>query len=137
MCDRVVSEDPFSIVYCPDKHKTQGMCDEAADDSLAALKLIRNWLVTSKMIKELFTALYSDENILYFNEDSGNVVFSCNEMGILNIDFNNINLDNNFDQDDPDTIFLLTLLAWHIRFEKRKNLNKKDKLRINAHSVAS
>ena len=42
--------------------------------------------------------------IFYFNEDSGNVVFSFNEMGILNIDLNNINLDNNFDEDDPDTI---------------------------------
>ena len=61
------------------------MCDQAADDSLAALKLILDWFVTSKMVKELYTALYADENILYFNDDSGNVVFSCNEMGILNI----------------------------------------------------
>ena len=32
-------------------------------------------------------------------------------MGILNIDLNNINLDNNFDETDPDTIFLIRLLA--------------------------
>ena len=51
------------------------MCDEAVDDSLATLKLIPDRFVTSKMIKNLFTALYADENILYFNEDSGNVVF--------------------------------------------------------------
>ena len=37
------------------------------------------------MIKEIYAALCADENILYFNDDSGNVVFSCNEMGILNI----------------------------------------------------
>ena len=30
------------------------MCDKAVDDSLAALKLISNWLVTSKMIKTLY-----------------------------------------------------------------------------------
>ena len=41
-------------------------------------------------------------------------------MGILNIDLNNINLDNNFNKDDPDTIILIKLLAWHIKFEKRK-----------------
>ena len=35
------------------------MCDKAVDDSLATLKLIPNWLVTSKMIKDLFTALYA------------------------------------------------------------------------------
>ena len=70
------------------------MCDEAVDDSLAASELIPDWFVTSKIIKELFTALYTDENVLDFNEDSGNVVFSCNEMGILPLDINNINGDN-------------------------------------------
>ena len=39
-CNRVLSEDPFMIVYCPDRYKTQRMCDEAVDDSLVALKLI-------------------------------------------------------------------------------------------------
>ena len=100
------------------------MYDEAVDDSLAALKLIPDWFVTSKMIKKFYNALYADKNILYFNEYSGNIVFSCIEMGILNIDFNNINLDNNFDEDDPDTTILVRLLAWHIKFEKRKALKK-------------
>ena len=31
------------------------------------------------------------------------VTFSCNEMGNLRVNLNNINLDNNFDEDDPDT----------------------------------
>ena len=126
MCDRVVSEDPFLIVYCPDKYKTQEICDEAVDDYLAALKLIPDWFVTNKMIKELYTALYSDENILYFKKDSGNAVFYYNEIGIFNIDLNNINLDNNFDGDDPDTIILIRLLAWHShsKFEKRKVLKR-------------
>ena len=65
MCDRVVSKDYFSIVYCPEKYKAQRMCDEAVDGSLAAPKLIPDWFVTGKMIK-LFAALYADENILYF-----------------------------------------------------------------------
>ena len=30
---------------------------------------------------------------IYFNEDPGNVIFSCNEMGI-NINLNNTNLDD-------------------------------------------
>ena len=101
------------------------MFEEAVNDSLAALKPIPDWSVPSKMIKELFTALHADENILYFNEDSGNVVFSCNEMSILNIDVTNINLGNNYDEDDPDTIILIRLWAWHIKFEKRKALKKR------------
>ena len=40
-------------------------------------------------------------------------------------DLNNINLDNNFDEDYPDTIFLVRLLAWHIKVEKCKALKKR------------
>ena len=103
------------IVFFPDQYQAQIICDNAVDDSLAAMKLIHDWFVTSKMIKKPFNALYTEKNILCFNEDSCNVVFNCNGMGILNIDLNNINLDNNFDEDDPDTIIL-------IKFEKRKTL---------------
>ena len=105
MCNKIISDDPFSLRYVFDQYKTQQMCDEAVDDCLAALKFVSDWFVTSKMIKKLFTALYANENILYCNEDFGNVVSNCKEMGILNIDLNCFNLDhNNFDQDDPDTI---------------------------------
>ena len=57
------------------------MSDEAVDDSLAALKLISDWFFTSKTVKKLYTVLYADEHILYFNKDSGDVKFSCDEMG--------------------------------------------------------
>ena len=120
ICDLVVSLYPFLKLHCPDQYITQRMCDEAVDDSPAALKLIPDWFVTSKMIKNLYTSLYADENVLYFNEDSGDAVFSCTEMGILSIDLNNINLDDNFDEDDPDNIILIRLLAWHVKIEKRK-----------------
>ena len=46
-------------------------------------------------------------------------------MGILCVNLSNINLDNNFHKDDPDTIILIRLLAWHIKFKKRKSLKKK------------
>ena len=51
---------------------------------------------------------------MYFNKDSGDAVFSFNRMGILNIDLDNINLDKNFDEDD--TIILIRILVWHIKF---------------------
>ena len=38
----------------------------------------------------------------------------------------NINLDDtNYDEDDPDTIIIVRLLAWHFKFEKCKELIKK------------
>ena len=120
MCDRIIFED-LSLRYVPNRYKTQQMWKKAADDCLATLKFVLDWFVTSKMIEILFTALHADENVLYFNEDSGNVVFICNGMGILNIDLNNINLCNiNYNEDDPDTIIHVKPLAWHIKFEKRK-----------------
>ena len=46
-------------------------------------------------------------------------------MGILSIDPNNINLDDtNFDEDDPETIINVRLLAWDIKFEKLRALKK-------------
>ena len=45
-------------------------------------------------------------------------------MVILNIDLNNINLDINFDEEDPDIFILIRLLAQHIKFEKRTALKK-------------
>ena len=59
------------------------MCDKAVDDSVAALELVLDWFATSKIIKKLRTALYSDDNILYFNEYFDNAAFCCNEMGIF------------------------------------------------------
>ena len=53
-----------------------------------------------------------------------NVVFNCNNMCIYNIDLNNINLDNNFDEDNPGTIIHFRLLVWHIKSEKCKALKK-------------
>ena len=62
---------------------------------------------------------------LYFDEDFINVVFNCNEMGILNINVNFINLDDyNFDEHDPDTIVHVRLLAWHTKFKIRKAFKK-------------
>ena len=72
------------------------MCDEAVDDFLATMKLIPDWSVTSKMINfSLFCMqmkIYSMVKILIVL-----YIFNCNGMGMLNIDLNNINLDNNFD----------------------------------------
>ena len=54
------------------------MYDEAVDDSLPTLKVIPDRFVTSKMIKKLYRALYADDGLSFFDEDSGNVTFCCN-----------------------------------------------------------
>ena len=59
------------------------------------------------MIKKLCTVLNADDGLVLFDEDSGNVTFCCNEMGIRSVNVNNINLDNNFNADDLILLFLL------------------------------
>ena len=49
--------------------------------------------------------------LLFFEELSGNITFCCNKMGILSVNLNNMNLDNNLDECDPDT--------WHRKFIKK------------------
>ena len=45
-------------------------------------------------------------------------------MGILDIDLENTSLDDNFDEDHPDTIILIKLLACRNKFKKSKELKK-------------
>ena len=113
MGEKFVSDNHFELKYCHDRYKTQEMCNKAVDDFLPALKFVPNWFVTSKMIKKVLTALYADDNILYFNEDFGDAIFSCNNS--LIIDLNNITLDDtNYDEDDPEAIIHIKILVWHV-----------------------
>ena len=127
MCESVVSENPFLIVYCPDRYKTQRMCDEAFDECPAALKFIPDWFGTSKMLEKFDNALHASDDILFFNESFDKVTFVANQRHNLAVDLDEINLDhdNNFYEDDPDTIVHVRLLAWHSKFEKCKAFNKK------------
>ena len=69
------------------------------------------FLINIRLSKCVINALHAYKNIFYFNGDS-DVVFICNETGFLNIDLNNIGLeDTNHDEDDPDIIILIKLLA--------------------------
>ena len=59
----------------------------------------------------------------FFDEDSCDVTFCRNQLGILSVNPNKINLNNNFDDDDPNTVVLIRL-ASHSKFQKRKVLKK-------------
>ena len=109
----------------PDRFKTQKMCDKAVDDFLPTWKFVPDWLVTSKMNKKLYNTVFADDDILFFVEDSGNVSFLSDEMGILSVNLDNINLyDGNFYEDDPETIIYVRLLAEHYRYKKCKGFTK-------------
>ena len=67
-----------------------------------------------KLFSIAFLLYMQMEIYSYFKEDSGYVIFSCNEMGmgILSDDLNNINLkDTNYKEDDIENIIHIRLLA--------------------------
>ena len=85
--------------------------------------MLNDWFVTSKMIKKLYNVLFKDDDILFFDKDSGNVTFSSGEVCILIV---NINLDNaNFYKYDPKTTIHARLLAWYYRYRQHKALKNK------------
>ena len=94
MCNSIICEYSFSIKYVPGQYQTEQICDKVVNNFLAALIFVSDWFVTDKIIKKPFTDTHPHENILYFNEDSSNVVFNCNEIGALKVNLNNINLND-------------------------------------------
>ena len=50
-------------------------CDKVVDVFLSALKFVPDWFVTNKMIKKLLTVLCADHDILFYDKNSGNMIF--------------------------------------------------------------
>ena len=63
----------------------------------------------------------------FYNENFDKVTFIACQRHILAADLDKINLDNddNFNEDDSNTIIHVKLLAWRSKFKKRKALKKK------------
>ena len=63
------------------------------------------------MIKKLDDYLFSNDGMIFVNENSNNIIFFSNQMDTLTVDLRNINLDDvNFDEDDPKTIIDVRLM---------------------------
>ena len=79
------------------------------------------------MLGKFYNVLHANDDILFYNEDFDKATFIANQRHILVVDLDKINLDNDnyFDEDDPDTIIHARLLAWHSKFKKRKVLKKR------------
>ena len=77
------------------------------------------------MLEKHNNVLHADDDILFYNKDFYKVTFIANQRYILTVDLDKISLDNNnnnFDEDDLDTIIHVRLLACHSKFKKRTAL---------------
>ena len=75
------------------------------------MKFILDWFLTSKLL-EKFDVLHPNDDILFFSEDFDKVTFIADQKHILDVDLVRINLGNNFDEDDPDTVIHIRVLTW-------------------------
>ena len=76
--DKVVSEKPFKLKYCPDRYKNKKICDNAVDTYLLAFKFVPDWFATSKMIEKL-TAVFYNVYIVFGDLESDFVTLFSSE----------------------------------------------------------
>ena len=119
MFDKAVSNNSLMMKYYLDRNKTQ---------KIYAIKLLMVFyqheilfligLLQVRTLEKLYNDLFAEGDVLFFDDDSGNVTFFGVEISILSVDLNNINLDDvNFDKDDPETIIHVRLMTWGNKFK--------------------
>ena len=116
MCDKAAFEEPFMLKYFLDRYKTKEMYDNVADVCLPALKLTPDWFVADKMFEKF-------EYVVFFNDDIDYTLILLHYLAIF-ISFFKL-LDNNSDEDDPETIVLARLIAWCKRYKQRRACKEK------------
>ena len=104
------------------------MFDKAVDACLWTLEFVPDLFVTNKMLEKLCNVALSNYDIKLDDIDPDTAAFFSNGMGIVTIDLNNIDFDNdNFDEDHPINIILLDLLFGVIELNNVKHAKKINK----------
>ena len=94
---------------------------------LVLFVLVKSYRKKNKKFKTCFYDLkYNTTDILFYNEDFDKVTLIAKQRHIVAVDIDKINLDNdnNFYDDDSDTIIHVRLLVWRNEFQKRKAFKK-------------
>ena len=101
--EKAVSKEPFVLKYCLDKYKSHEMGTDAVDACLPLLKLVTDWFITNKMLKDHDNVVFFNDHIVFVNANSDTVAFFSYDMVLINVDLNNVSLDHdNVDDDDPE-----------------------------------
>ena len=96
------------------------MCDETADDCLTVAKFVLDWFIASKIMLYFPMVVYSFLMKIL-------VTSHFFVIDIPSVDLHKINLDcdNNFYEDDPETVSNARLLIWRNEFEKTQSIVKR------------
>ena len=70
---------------------------------------------------ESFYVVFPNDDIVFVNEDSDFVTYFSGDMGLNILNFDNGNPeDDNFGEDDPESIIHVRVMALHNRCKQRK-----------------
>ena len=84
-----------------------------------------NWFVMNKFPDKLDNVEFCNDGIDLPDIDSHFATFFSDEVSVITMNFNNINLDdNNFDEEDPETIIHVRLIAWCNRYNQARCITK-------------
>ena len=101
------------------------MGDKAVYACLLQLRCVADWLATNKILENRDNVLLPNDDIDLDDIDSDTGTFCSVGTGLNTIDLNNINLGNEkFDEDDPETVIHIRLMAWCNRYKQRKACKK-------------
>ena len=103
------------------------MCEEAVDACLPAMKFVVNWFVTPKMLEDLGSTVFFNSDIDRGNVDLGILTLLNDGMDFVNVNLNNVCLDDDFNDDDLDTICLVKLFTCCNRYKKCEAYKKEAK----------
>ena len=113
------------LEICFDNCKSQEMCDRTLDACLSSLKFLPDWFVTNKMLKDFDNTVFLKDEIAIVIEDSDSVTFFSYIMDLVNLDLHNFSLDDdNFNNDDSETIIHVRLPAWCNKQKQWKTCKK-------------
>ena len=121
MFGKVITEEPVVPKYFLDRYNIQEISDKAGDACVPALKFVPDWFNTNEMLEKLGNVVLSNGDIDLDDIDCDTVTFFSDGIGLVTIEFNNINLDDyNFDEGDTETIIHVRLMTWCNRSTQRK-----------------
>ena len=87
------------------------------------------------MLENLYNAEIFNGNIVFVSADS-DVIFVSDDMGLLNVDANNVSLDNdNFNIEDSEYIIHVSFMDWCNRYKQLNKSKKEINQRINSCSM--
>ena len=109
-----------NILFVSNQSGTNFNDDRQVSTTLSDTSWVLYWSAwnawKTKFLEKPDDVVISNDDIIIVNKDSDNVTFFSNDIGLVNVDLNNVRLDDvSFDNDGPEIIIHARFNAWYNR----------------------